>query len=88
MMAETEEMLDRELAHFGKIKEELLKNHPNKFALIKDEDFIGAFDSATNAYEAGVQRVGNVVFLVKKITAEEEVYRNQALDLGLLNARL
>ena len=88
MMAETEEMLDRELAHFSKIKEKLLKNHPNKFALIKDKDFIGAFDSATNAYEAGVQRFGNSVFLVKRITEEEEVYRNQGLDLGLLNARL
>ena len=87
-MPETDEMLDRELAHFSKIKEELLANHANKFALIKEEDFIGAFDSAANAYETGVQRFGNGVFLVKRITEKEEVYRNEALDLGLLNAGL
>ena len=87
-MEETDQILERELAHFSSIKDELLKNHPNKFALIKGEEFIGAFDSAANAYEEGVRRFGRDVFLVKRISEKEEVYRNQALSLGLIDARL
>ena len=56
--------------------------------MIHGEEFVGAFDSAENAYSAGVARFGQETFLVKKVTAREEVYRNQALSLGLINARL
>jgi hypothetical protein len=56
--------------------------------LIKGEEFIDAFDSATNAYEAGVKRFGKEEFLVKRILESDEVYRNQALFRGLISARL
>lgn len=81
-------MLEQELQHFQTIKTDLLKTHAGKFALIKGVEFIGAFDSADNAYSEGVKRFGKESFLVKKISETEEVYRNQALNLGLMNARL
>ena len=87
-MAETPQILERELAYFTKIKGELLKNHADKFTLIKDEVFVGAFDTAANAYEAGIQRFGNSVFLVRRISEKEEEYRNQAFSLGLIHAPL
>ena len=80
--------LETELAHFQKIKDELLKNHEGKFALIRGEEFYGAFDSAANAYQEGINRFGKDPFMVKRITKSEEIYRNQALSLGLMNARL
>jgi len=80
--------LETELALFEKLKPELLKNHEGKFALIHGSDFIGAFDTAENAYADGVKRWGRDSFLVKKIAAKEEVYRNQALSLGLIHARI
>jgi len=80
--------LEQELAAFQKMKEELLKSHSGKFALIKGELFVGAFDNASNAYEEGIKRFGKEPFLVKRISEREEVYRNQALFLGLINARL
>jgi hypothetical protein len=80
--------LEKELAQFAKIKPDLLKNHEGKFALIHGEDFLGAYDSAENAYTEGVRRFGRSSFLVKKISEHDEVYRNQALSLGLMNARL
>lgn len=79
--------LERELALFAKMKPELLKNHEGKFVLIHGEDFWGAYDSAENAYAEGVKRFGREVFLIKKVTKQEEVYRNQALALGLMHAR-
>lgn len=80
--------LEKELALFAKIKPELLKNHEGKFVLIRGAELIGAFDSAENAYAEGVKRFGREPFLVKKVTEQEEVYRNQALALGLMHARL
>jgi hypothetical protein len=80
--------LEKELATFEKIKADLLKNHEGKFALIRGEEYKGAFDTAENAYTEGVKLYGREAFLVKKITAQEEVYRNQALSLGLMHARI
>ena len=80
--------LEKELARYEALKAELLKNFEGKFALIHGEDFLGAFDSAENAYTEGVKRFGVEPFLVRKITQHEEVYRNQALSLGLIHARI
>ena len=80
--------LELELTTFEQMKAELLKNYNGKFALVKGEKFLGAFDSASNAYQEGVKQFGREVFLVKRISETEEVYRNQALSLGLMHARL
>jgi hypothetical protein len=86
--SESKMPLEKELALYERTKAELLKAHNGKFALIHGEDFCGAFDSAENAYSEGVKRFGQEPFLIKKIAAQEEVYRNQALSLGLMHARL
>ncbi len=80
--------LEKELALFDKLKPELLQNHEGKFVLIHGDEFLGAFDTAENAYADGVKRFGRASFLVKKVTAKEEVYRNKALSLGLIHARI
>jgi hypothetical protein len=80
--------LEKELAFFENMKPELLKNHEGKFALIKGEDFLGAFDTPENAYEEGIKRFGRELFLVKRIAETEEVYRNQSLFIGLIHARI
>lgn len=80
--------LEKELARFEQLKANLLANHNGKFALIQGDDFIGAFDSAENAYTEGVKRFGRTEFLVRKIADREPVYTNQALSLGLINAHL
>jgi hypothetical protein len=79
--------LEKELAFFAKMKPELLTNHKGKFALIRGEEFLGAYDSAENAYAEGVKRFGLEPFLVRKVSEQEEVFRNQALSLGLMHAR-
>jgi hypothetical protein len=81
-------VLEQELATFESLKASLLENHKGKFALIKAGDFVGAFDTADNAYQEGVNRFGRDTFLVKRIVESEEPYRNHALFTGLMNARL
>lgn len=78
--------LEIELGAFGRMKEQLLASHEGKFVLFHGEDFLGAFDSVENAYAEGVKLYGQDPFLVKKVTPQEEVYRNQALSLGLIHA--
>ncbi len=80
--------LEKELATYTKMKGDLLKTHEGKFALVHGEEFCGAYDTAENAYSEGVKRFGQEPFLVKRITAQEEVYRNAALSLGLIHARI
>lgn len=80
--------LDAELKYFESIKADLLKNHSGKFALIKGDKFISAFDNADNAYSEGIKLFGKEIFLVKRISEKEETYRNQAFSLGLINAHI
>jgi hypothetical protein len=80
--------LEKELATYARMKDELLRSHDGKFTLIHGDEFCGAYDTAENAYSEGVKRFGREPFLVKRILAQEEVYRNQALSLGLIHARI
>jgi hypothetical protein len=80
--------LEKEIATYTRMKADLLKSHEGKFVLIHGEEFCGAYDTAENAYVEGVKRFGQEPFLVKKVTTQEEVYRNQALSLGLIHARI
>jgi hypothetical protein len=80
--------LENELATFERLKVELLKNHKGKFALIHADEFVGSFDTPDAAYQKGVELYGKEPFLVKRIAEQEEVYRNQALSLGLIHARI
>jgi hypothetical protein len=68
--------LEQELATFESMKAELIKNHDGKFALIKGTEFFGSFDTPTNAYQEGINQFGKDLFLVKRISESEEVYRN------------
>jgi len=80
--------LEKELEFFQTVKADLIKNHADKFVLIHGSDICGTYDTAENAYVEGVKRFGREPFLIKKITEKEETYRNQALSLGLMNARI
>jgi hypothetical protein len=80
--------LEAELAHFESIKDELLKHHEGKFALIVDTELLGVFDSDEAAYRAGLDKRGNVPMLIKPITGAERMESVPAMTLGLIGARL
>ncbi len=80
--------LEQELKYFEEQKEQLLLKHNGKFVLIKDDQFLGAFDTPADAYAAGVAQFGGEAFLVKKVAEKEETFLNLALALGLTHARL
>lgn len=81
-------MFEKELAYYKEHKDELLQHHENQFVLIKKNEFAGAYSSDVEAYKAGLQKFGNVSFLIKQVTKEEEIVRFPALTLGVLNAHM
>jgi hypothetical protein len=76
-----------ELEHFDREQSNLLREHENRFVLIKGTNVIGAYDTETQAYEAGVQKFGDEPFLVKQVTKDEPTHDIPALRLGLLGAQ-
>jgi hypothetical protein len=79
-------MFEKELEYYKANKEELLKHHENQFAVIKGNSLLGAYTTEQEAYEAGLKELGNVPFLIKRVTKEEEVVRFPALAIGVINA--
>ena len=81
--------LETEQDYFARNKEELLKHHEGKFALISGESLIGIWDSQERAYREGVVRFGNVSFLIKQVLKVEPVESIPLLLVGeVSNAHL
>ena len=78
--------LERELEYFSAHKTELLKTYEGLYVLIKQDEFIGAFSTEKQAYEAGLERFGNQPFLIKQVLRQEaETAHYPALVLGVLH---
>lgn len=80
--------LQKELEYFNAHRNEWLKHYEGKFALVKDGQLAGTFDTPPDAYEEGIKRFGNTPFLIKQVLKEERVEQIPALNLGILHARL
>ena len=77
-------VLAKEYEYYASAKDELLKHYQGKFALIYGSELVGIWDSQENAYINGIERFGNVSFLIKHIVADEVVESVPALYLGVL----
>jgi hypothetical protein len=81
-----EPRLQEEHAYYLSIKPDLLKQSLGKFALIKDQSLAGVFDTDADAYKFGLEKFGNVPFLIIRIQEAEEKSWTPILQLGLINA--
>ena len=73
--------LAEEMDFFLSQKSNLMKTNKDQFALIKGRKIIGAFTTFEEAYKAGVEKLGNVPFLIKQVTEQEIVHRIPALSV-------
>jgi len=76
--------LSREIETYHKHKAELLKDNTGKYVLIKGEEIINIFDTQNDAIRVGIDKFGNMPFLVKKI---EEVDSKQNFTSNLIRAK-
>jgi predicted ferric reductase len=79
-------VLEIELEFFTQHKDEWLRYYKGQFALVKGEELIGTFTTRTEAFSAGIGRLGNVPFLIKVVSEEEETVQFPALTVGMINA--
>ncbi len=77
--------LETEMRYFESMKAEWLKLHLGKFALIKEAQLIGVFDTDAAAFQAGVAQFGAEPFLVKQVVDSEPVQQFPALYAGVLS---
>ena len=78
--------LETELRYFGSVKDDLLRHHDGKFALIIGSELLGVYDTAEQAYIAGIESRGNVPMLIKHVLLEEPIATIPVLTVGLPHA--
>ena len=78
--------IEIERAHYDTIKDNLLREHEGKFALIVGTDLIGVYDNPDEAYKVGIGQFGNVPMLIQPIVDAEPTGSAPALMLGLIGA--
>ncbi len=78
--------LEMELGFFNENRSEWLKHHRGKHALVHQRELGGFFDTAEAAFVAGLERWGNVPFLLKQVGDEEVVEQIPALVYGFTHA--
>jgi len=79
-------MFEEENKAFESRKEELLRLCEGKFALFKGSDFGGVYDTPQSAYSAGIEKYGNVEFLIKPISKQPVVEHIPTLFIGSIGA--
>ena len=80
--------LETESKYYESIKEELLRHHEGKYALIIASELLGVFDQREEAYKTGIEKRGNVPMLIKLIARDEPTESMPAVNLGLFSASL
>lgn len=76
-----------EIAYYAEIKDSLLKEHENKFVLIKGRQNFGIFSSFADAHKKGLEEFGVDDFLIQDIRKEEIVNIYSPLLFGnMVNA--
>jgi len=57
----------REEAAYEKVRERMVRDHPGKIALVHQDEVIGAFDTADEAFLEGFRRFGMVKMMLREI---------------------
>ena len=79
--------LEIEIARYNELLPQLLESSLGKIAVIKDHDFLGAFDTMEKAYEALLPRYGFVQCLMRPVRANQPVVDLTNLHLGLIRVQ-
>jgi hypothetical protein len=75
--------LETEIHHFDEHRAELLRDAAGKFALVKGQRILGVFDTENAAIRHGYETLGNVAFLVKRITEVDIPLNFTSFNLGV-----
>ncbi|NKB50022.1 MAG: hypothetical protein GKS02_11760 [Alphaproteobacteria bacterium] len=71
MIVQKERAIEQNYRAFKKLLPALIEQHPDKFALMRDEVPIAFYDTARDAYIAGLDKFADGLFSVQEITARK-----------------
>lgn len=77
--------LAEELKTYQAHKDDLIRQSPGKFVLIKGEQIIGLYDREEAAYREGYQRFRRAAFLVKQVQEQDKTYYVGGSAMALLD---
>ena len=77
--------LGRELAYYQAHRDELLSRYAGQFVVIHDDQVIGTFTTEEEAYAAGLLRVGNKPFLIRRVMKDDPEVQYPALTVGMIS---
>ena len=80
--ASIQEAVDRNYEAFRNMLPDLLNSHPGEYALLRESQVVGFFESAGKAMSAGDERFSDQLFSIQLVT-------DKVVDLGFFShARL
>lgn len=63
--------LEKELAQYRKLRAQLEKESIGKWVLIRDDDYVGTFDTLERAAEEATRRFGRGPYLLREVGAPD-----------------
>lgn len=78
------EYLNKEIKWFDANRKELLEKYKGKWAVVYHRSLVGAYDSFSEAYDAGIEKTKSEEILIKRITKKDDPFDpsiNITLDL-------
>ncbi len=82
-MPATAPILQQELDFFERHRLDLLARAPGKYALVKECEVLGIYDSELEAIRAGYAQLGNDAFLVKHIVEADIPLTFTSFNVGM-----
>jgi len=79
-------VLETEVAFYNSQKKDWLRHYEGKFALIKGTELLGTYTTWQEAFDDGVQKLGNVPFLIRQVQEKDDVVQFPALAVGAISA--
>ena len=79
-------MLDVERQYFDQRRDELMRQYPGRFIIIKDQQVRGPFDTIQDAFGAAASEFGLWSVLVRRTDEEPCEVSIPAVTLGILSA--
>jgi hypothetical protein len=84
--AERDMVLETEVEFYNSQKKDWLRHYEGKFALIKGRELLGTYTTWQEAFSDGVQKLGNVPFLIRQVQEKDEIVQFPALAVGAISA--
>ena len=67
-----EEIFQREIKAYEKMKDELIMKNAGKYAIFKGRAFYGVYDTFEEAYRAGIREFGTARMMIRKIGSTDD----------------